>query len=105
VTRGEIYLCDFGNPIGHEPGFRRPAVVVSPEQLNQHGVAIVLPVTRTRLGYPTHVEVESVLPVTSYIQCELVRSVSTQRLLRKVGELGVVHLAAVETVLRRLLSL
>ena len=105
MTRGEIYLCDFGNPIGYEPGFRRPAVVVLPEQLNQHGVAIVLPVTRTRLGYPTHVEVESVLPVTSYIQCELVRSVSTQRLLRKVGELGVVHLAAVETVLRRLLSL
>lgn len=105
MRRGEIHLCDFGDPIGHEPGFRRPAAVVSHEQLNRHGVAIVLPVTRTRRGYPTHVELDAVLPVTSYVQCELIRAVSTERLIRQVGELDVVHLAAVESVLRRLLAL
>jgi mRNA interferase MazF len=105
VKRGELHLCDFGDPIGHEPGFRRPAVVVSHDELNRHGIAVVLPVTRTRRGYPTHVELEAVLPVTSYVQCELVRAVSTERLLHKVGELNVVQRAAIEAVLRRLLSL
>jgi len=29
VKRGDIYLCDFGSPIGHEQGFQRPALIVS----------------------------------------------------------------------------
>jgi len=80
VNRGQLYLCDFGTPIGHDPGFRRPAVVVSPSELNRNGIPIVLPVTRTRRGYPTHVELDGVLPVVSYAQCELIRAVSADPL-------------------------
>lgn len=101
---GEIHLCDFGDPIGHEPGFRRPAVVVSRDELNRHGIALVVPVTRSRRGYATHVELEDVLPVTSYAQCELLRSVSTERLRRPVGVLDAVQLAEVKLVLRRILD-
>lgn len=105
VRRAEVYLCDFGSPLGHEPGFRRPAVVVSHDELSRHGVPIVLPVTRTRRGYPTHVELDGVLPVVSYVQCELIRAVSAERLIRPVASLDVVHLARIETVLRRILDL
>jgi mRNA interferase MazF len=105
VIRGEIYLCDFGTPIGHEPGFRRPAVVVSHDQLSRHGVPVVLPVTRTRRGYATHVELDGVLPVVSYVQCELVRAVSADRLIRPVGMLDITHLTQIEAILRRVLSL
>lgn len=105
VNRGEIYLCDFGTPIGHEPGFRRPVVVVSRSELSQHGVPIVLPVTRTRKGYPTHVELDGVLPVVSYVQCELIRAVSVERLIRPVSSLGATHLAKIEAILRRILDL
>ena len=105
VTRGQIYLCDFGTPIGHEPGFRRPVVVVSRSELNHHGVPIVLPVTRTRKGYPTHVELDGALPVVSYVQCELIRAVSTERLIRPVGALDATHLAKIEAILRRILDL
>jgi mRNA interferase MazF len=105
VNRGEIYLCDFGAPTGHEPGFRRPAVVVSHDELSRHGVPVVLPVTRTRHGYATHVELDGVLPVVSYVQCELIRAVSTERLIRPVGRLDITDLAKVETVLRRILGL
>ncbi len=105
VKRGEIFLCDFGSPIGHEPGFRRPAVVVSHDELSRHGVPVVLPVTRTRRGYPTHVELDGVLPVVSYVQCELIRVISVERLIRAVGSVDVVHLARIETILRRILDL
>lgn len=105
VNRGDIYLCDFGTPIGHEPGFRRPAVVVSRSELSRHGVPIMLPITRTPRGYATHVELNGVLPVVSYVQCELIRVVSADRLIRPVASLDSAHLAKIETILRRILDL
>lgn len=105
MRRGEVFLCDFGDPVGHEPEFRRPAVVLSHDELSRHGVPIVLPVTRTRRGYPTHVELDGVLPIVSYVQCELIRAVSKDRLIRRVASLDVVHLGRIETILRRLLDL
>ncbi|MGH3738545.1 MAG: type II toxin-antitoxin system PemK/MazF family toxin [Micromonosporaceae bacterium] len=105
MRRGDIYLCDFGTPIGHEQGFRRPALIVSHDEMTRYGLPIVLPVTRTRRGYPTHVELDGVLPVTSYVQCEQIRTISTERLVRKVATLDGVTLGQVELVLRRILRL
>lgn len=101
MRRGTIWLCDFGNPRGHEPGVHRPAVLISPEEISRRALPIVLPVTRTRRGYPTHVELEDALPVTSYVQCELVRSVSTDRLLRQVGEVDSLDMLRIGKILIR----
>lgn len=82
---------DFGTPIGHEQGFRRPAVVVSADRLNasRAGLVIVVPLTRTRRRLPSHIEIEpgdSGLHETSYAKCEDVKSVSVERLTRHVGQ-------------------
>lgn len=103
--RGDICLCDFGTPVGHEPGFRRPAVVVSHDELNRFGTPVVLPITRTARGYPTHVELASALPVTSYVQCELIRAVSVERLVRHLARLDAVDVGRLDQVLRRILAL
>lgn len=105
MNSGDIYLCDFGEPLGHEAGFRRPAMVLSPERLNRHRIVIVLPVTRSHRGYPTHVELDGVLPITSYVQCELIKAVSSQRLGRLVGAADGVQLEQVRLILARLLGL
>lgn len=105
MNRGDIYLCDFGDPIGHEQRFQRPAMIVSHDDLSAHGLPIVLPISRTRRGYPTHVELENVLPVTSYVQCEQIRTVSTERFLRKVSVVPSLDLLRVELILRRILAL
>lgn len=105
MNRGDIYLCDFGDPIGHEQGFRRPAVLVSASELSRHGLPIVLPVTRTKRGYPTHVEIDGALPVTSYAQCEQVRTVSARRLTRRLGAVDLVALNQIDVILRRILAL
>lgn len=104
VRPGEIYLTDFGSPLGHEAGSRRPAVVVSSDRLAAHGIVVVLPVTRTRRGYPTHVELERALPVTSYVQCELIRALSTDRLIRQVGVVDDVDRAKIRIILGRLID-
>ena len=105
MNRGDIVLCDFGDPIGHEPAFRRPALVLSVAAFNRHGTPIVIPVTRTRRDYPTHVELEDALPVTSYVQCELVRAVSKQRVIRTLGQADDVVLSKVAVILRRIMAL
>jgi len=105
MKRGDIVLCDFGKPIGHEPGLLKPAVVLSVAEINNHDIAIVAPVTRTKRGYPTHVEFENPLPVTSYIQCELLRAVSRKRIIKPLGRLDEIAMMKVGIILRRIMAL
>jgi mRNA interferase MazF len=88
--RGEVWLTDFGEPVGREQSGRRPAVVVSSDPLNESraGVVIVVATTTTRRGLPSHIEIEpgsSGLDDTSYAKCEDVKSVSEQRLIARLG--------------------
>ena len=105
VNGGDLVLCDFGDPIGHEPAFRRPAVVLSATAFNRNGTLIVAPITRTQRGYPTQVELEGPLPVTSYVQCELIRAVSEQRIIRPLGRISEPTMKQIATILRRIMSL
>lgn len=49
MTRGEIWLVDFGVPIGSEAGYRRPAVVVQNDDFNESNIATctVIPLVTT----------------------------------------------------------
>jgi mRNA interferase MazF len=106
--RGDVILVDLGEPVGHEAGLSRPAVVVSHDRLAQVGLVTVLPVTRTRYGWPSHVGVEpadSGLHETSYVQTEQIRTVSTERVTRVVSRLPSTALSAVDGLLRTNLAL
>ena len=88
--RGELWLVDFGEPVGREQAGRRPALVVSADPLNEGpaGVVIVVPLTTTRRELPSHIEVEageSGLDTTSYAKCEDVKSISDRRLVARLG--------------------
>ena len=90
--RGEIWLVDFGEPVGREQSGRRPAVIVSADPVNESraGVVIGVPVTTADRGLPSHIEIDpgdSGLDEISYAKCEDVKSISEQRL---IGRLGVV---------------
>jgi mRNA interferase MazF len=60
IWRGEIYYVDLSQPVGHEPAFRRPAVVVSVDILNNGPgrLVVVVPITTTGYGLRSHVELE-----------------------------------------------
>ena len=110
IHRGEVWTVDFGEPIGREQAGRRPAVVVSADPLNasRAEVVIVVPCTTVRRDLPSHVELEpktSGLKTVSYAKCEDVKSVSTERLVRRLGVAGDDELFALGRVLRFLLDL
>ena len=105
----EIWLVDFGDPFPGEPAHQRPALVVGPPE--HFGAAfpyrIVLPLTSTRRDLPIHVELEATgasgLETTSYVQCESVRSVSSRRLVHRLGAVSRSESEQVGSILRTLL--
>ena len=108
-SRGEVWEVDFGRPRGHEQGGRRPALVVSADRLNRGpaGLTIVVPMTTQAKGIRFHVEVEPPeggLRERSFVKPEDVRSVSLDRLGRRIGAVSAGTLATVESRLRVLLD-
>lgn len=108
--RGDIWLVDFGQPVGREQAGRRPAVVVSADALNDgpSGVVMVVPVTSARRGLPSHVEIDagdSGLDDVSYAKCEDLKSVSDRRLISQLGVADVEAVFEMERAIRFLLDL
>ncbi len=109
-SRGEIWLVNLNPTRGHEQAGTRPALIVSVNLFN-HGPAglfVVLPITTKDKKIPLHVKVipsESGLTEVSFIKCEDVRSVSTERLLKRLGGVDAATLVVVEDKLRILMGL
>ena len=108
--RSELWLVDFGQPVGREQGGQRPAVVVSSDLLNEGpaGVLVVVPCTTTYRGLPSHIELDpadSGLDEVSYAKCEDVKSVSTDRLVGRLGRVQAPAMFDIDRALRFLLEL
>ncbi len=87
----DLWLADFGEPHPGEPASIRPALVLGPPESFGSGFPFVIaaPLTTKRRGLSIHVEVDATagtgLDETSYVQCELLRSISRGRLLHRLG--------------------
>lgn len=98
INKGEIYLCELGENIGHEQCKTRPVIVLSSTRTNNNGQVVVAPLTssiKTKNNsnkiprYQTHYilfkEKYKFLERTSAVMTEQVRSISTIRLTRYIG--------------------
>ena len=52
MTRGDVYMLDFGIPYGSEPGRRRPVVIIQSdkENLNNLNTKVVVPLTSNTIN-------------------------------------------------------
>lgn len=108
--RGEVWQVDFDPIRGHEQGRQRPAVVVSADAFNAGPAAllVVCPLTTRERRIRFHVPVdppEGGLHVRSFVLCDQIRTISTDRLTARLGLLHVASLGAIEERLRILLDL
>jgi mRNA interferase MazF len=58
-NKGDVVWLDFEPQKGKEIKKLRPALILSPKEYNQHGLAITCPITSKIKGYPFEVEIRS----------------------------------------------
>jgi mRNA interferase MazF len=110
MKRGEIWIVQFDPVRGHEQGLQRPALIVSADAWNgpPGHMVTVLPVTSKPRKLPSRVRVkppEGGLNIESWIICEQVRTISTQRLGRPLGSVTLATMQLVSDNVRMLLDL
>lgn len=92
--KGEIISVDLGNPPnearGHEQAYDRPCLVI--KYLPQFKLLIVVPCTSKEPRYNHFTVVKLLkgnggLTIDSYILCHQIRTISTERVLSKKGQI------------------
>lgn len=108
ISKGDIWLVNLNPTKGHEQSGIRPCVVVSVDPFNNSpgGLVFVLPMTTTDRNIPFHIKVTP--PETeriSFIRCDCIRSISTDRLIKRLGAISKKTMAEVEDRLKILLGI
>ncbi|MBM3748086.1 MAG: type II toxin-antitoxin system PemK/MazF family toxin [Acidobacteria bacterium] len=108
ILRGEIYWADLNPVRGREQAGRRPVLVLSHELFNQRsGTVIVMAISSQpqRAGFPlTFPLTAGKLPKTSWVKISQVRTISVERIGRRIGALEPEDLAEVVEGLLELIS-
>ena len=99
ILRGEIYWADLNPVRGREQAGQRPILVISHDILNERsGTVIALAITSKpqRAGFPLTLQLTSGnLPKSSWVKISQVRTLTTERLSRRIGRVSEVELAKV----------
>ncbi len=92
ILRGDVYWADLEPVRGREQAGHRPVLVLSREIFNERsGTIIALAITSQppRAGFPlTHPLPENLLPKPSWVKISQVRTLSTERLGKKLGRVA-----------------
>ena len=90
ILRGEIYWADLNPTRGHEQAGIRPVVIISHDVFNnKSGTIIAMAITSQpqRAGFPlTHELKSGDLPKRSWVKISQIRTISTSRLEKMVGQ-------------------
>ena len=95
---------------GHEQAGTRPVLVLSESIYNQGPAGLVfgVPITSRRRSLPHHIAIEPPeggLTLPSSLLCDGLRSLSRERLIRKIGDISPATLSKAEDVIKILLGL
>ena len=89
ILRGEIYWADLDPTKGHEKAGQRPVLIPSSDIFNQRSgtvIAMALTSQPQRAGFPLTLELaDANLPKKSWVKISQIRTLSVQRLSRKIG--------------------
>ena len=95
ITQGEIWWADLQDPVGSEPGFRRPVMIVQGDSFNRSKIATVLCVPLTSnlkwADAPGNVFIEARLtglPKDSVANVSQVVALDKSLLTERVGKLS-----------------
>ncbi len=112
MKRGEIWWATLADPVGSEPGYRRPVLVLQSDEFNESRIRTVVVLTLTsnlRLASaPGNVpcpKTETGLPRESVVNVSQAATINKTRLTLRVGRLPARLMQQVEAGLRSVLGL
>jgi mRNA interferase MazF len=109
LAKGDVWLVDLTETVGHEQYGTRPAIVLA--EITQHLIVIVVPITRnmktseapfTAVIQPNRGNGLSVPSVALGLQ---IRAVDKKRLLKRLGILNPGDLSTVDAMLKSMLQI
>ena len=99
ILRGEIRWADLNAVRGHEQAGKRPVLVLSHDVFNERSgtvIAVALTSQEPRVGFPLTMEIQvGGLPKRSWVKISQIRTLSTERLgrrLARVSDEALVHI-------------
>ena len=92
ILRGDIMWAELNPTVGHEQGGERPVVILSHDVFNDRSgtvIAVAVSSQEPRAGFPLTLEITSAkLPKRSWVKISQVRTLSVDRLSRRLGRLA-----------------
>jgi len=92
ILRGDIVWADLNPTKGHEQAGLRPVLIVSQDVFNERSgtvIAIALTSRPQRAGFPLTLELSSSgLPKQSWAKISQIRTLSVERLGKKIGRIS-----------------
>ncbi|MES1240632.1 MAG: type II toxin-antitoxin system PemK/MazF family toxin [Acidobacteriota bacterium] len=105
ISRGEVYLVALDPTLGSEIKKTRPCVVISPDEINHRiRTLIVAPMTSKGRRYPTRVPCRF-QDTQGLVVLDQIRTVDSERLVKKLGVLDAETMKAVLETLREMFAI
>lgn len=99
ILRGEIRWADLNPVRGHEQAGLRPVLILSHDVFNEHSgtvIAMALTSQPQRAGFPLTLELKTEkLPKRSWVKISQIRTLSVERIGKKLGRVTPEELAQV----------
>lgn len=99
ILRGEIRWADLNRVRGHEQAGQRPVLILSHDVFNERSgavIAVALASQEPRAGYPLTLELPTArLPKRSWVKISQIRTLSTERIGKRLGRASEEELARV----------
>jgi mRNA interferase MazF len=108
ILRGDIYWADLNPVIGSEQGGLRPVLILSHNVFNERSgtvIAVALTSQPQRAGYPLTLELSSKkLPKKSWVKISQIRTLSVERIRKKISKVSDEELAIIVEGLNEIIS-
>lgn len=99
ILRGDIRWADLSPTIGREQSGERPVLILSQDIFNERSgtvIAMALTSQEQKASFPlTHEIVASKLPKRSWVKISQIRTLSTERIGKRIGALDTDELALI----------
>ena len=108
ILRGDIYWADLNPVIGSEQGGLRPVLILSHNVFNERSgtvIAVALTSQPQRAGYPLTFELSNgKLPKKSWVKISQIRTLSVERIRKKISKVSEEELAIIVEGLNEIVS-